>query len=249
MPSFVEAIDKYVAAAADFESRLQAALGTSRSIEFRIEEKVRFFKVLFWRKGLDSGVWARIDLYGNIYDFLYGPHFGVRGIVGNVLTGKYGFPEIPEAGSPQNAVWTAWYETFSEIPLSLAEEFTKLLEKGDLDTITEAIQITGSKRDPIHGNDARIRYIYGILRHKLLESVAPERAAEMKTIFSLQQYWQHQPRGSGYLNRSLLKKWLQVCTPDEIRSVMNSAGGLWADLKDEMERIVSARKASQTAAQ
>lgn len=240
MVTVEEAINEYLRAATEFETRLRAAIDEPRPIHFLVEPKIRFLKISFHRLGWDSGIYARVDRQsGRIYDFLYQNEFRIAGA--NVFTGEYGFPtDVPEPNTELSALWIAWHESFREIPFAVSKRLAEILKKEGLHPMLEAIRITQSKRE-LRG-DARINYVVGILRHRLLEKIAPERAAQTKIYFSLHQYWKNQPRGSGYLSKSVVLEWLQYCSADEIRCVMNSTEGLWANLRFEMDRIVSLRK-------
>jgi hypothetical protein len=244
-----EATHEYIQHAWAFERRLLASLDIEREVQFSIEPKVKFLKVLIRRIGWDSGVYARVNRSsGDITEFFHNIRHGLTwGCVGNVFTGNYGLPDdVPEPNTDVCALWREWYSSFNREPLGLSKSFTDLLGQNEIDGILEAIRITRLRRE-IVGNEACIKYVRGILHHRHLEKVAPERAAEMKVFFSLQQYWKHQPRGSGYLNRQEVLEWLRYCTADEIRCIMRTAEGIWADLRDEMDRLVATRKAGNEA--
>jgi hypothetical protein len=148
---------------------------------------------------------------------------------------------LPEPDTPVASLWGDWYLAFLRIPFAISEELAKLAAKHEVKAVTEAIEITSRKLNGVSDDMRRISYIHGILGHKILERIAPEKAARMKEFYSLRVYWSHQPHGTGYLDQTAVLQWLECCTVDEIRAIMNVANGLWAELKSEMERIVTAR--------
>jgi hypothetical protein len=115
--------------------------------------------------------------------------------------------------------------------------------------IIEAIYITAAKRH-IESPTERIKYVSGILRQKRLEKLLPDRATEKneynKAMVILKAHWSKQPRGAGYLDKRFVAKWLDYCSIDEIKTVMDVAEGIWSDLRTQMEGIIEARKEKQT---
>jgi len=107
----------------------------------------------------------------------------------------------------------------------------RLTAKSDVSTLAEAVRIAGTKRD-LQEDEARLKYIGGILRNKRLEATSPELASRLRNVKWLMKYWRNQPRGTGFLHTWMLADWLKVCTPEEIRAAMDLAGGYYRELRE-----------------
>lgn len=242
-----EATNQYIEAARDFEQKLIAVLfGGSRSVEFHVLERVHFLKVCYVCKGWSSGTYAHVSRKnGQIREFVYASSLEWKRVFGNVLTGEFGLPtDLPEPNTDLSAVWTAWFCEFTRVPFALSEDFNQMLKKAALESVIEAVRIAAAKRPAIASDEDRVKYIFGILRQQHLKQLAPERAADEETFFKLRQYWRNLPRGTGYLDKALVHDWLKHCSPDEIRVIMHSTQGLWADLRDEMQKVIAHKTAN-----
>jgi len=140
----------------------------------------------------------------------------------------------------------AWEFWFDEPPSATACASLAVLAKThSAVAIIEAIEITSSFRwKTITDEASRLAYINGILKRKLLESVAPGRAEEEFQIDRIQTAWKKLGLYTWPINRAKVAYWLKYCTSAEILAVMNVSRD-WRDFRTEMDQIV-ARQASKT---
>ena len=155
------------------------------------------------------------------------------------------FVEImPYRGDSPVEAWEYW---FDEPP---SEGVRSSLEQCGNDyaataaTIIEAIVITG-KRTDITDEAARIQYVKGILRRKLLHAMAPARAEEVTQIDSLQWSWNKKGVWSWPLDRKKASFWLQYCSVAEIKELMRIARS-WTDFKEQLNQIIESRQPTKT---
>jgi hypothetical protein len=145
-----------------------------------------------------------------------------------------------------DAVTDVWKKVFGDSPSQKVEaSLIRLLAHNPQDEILDAIQIT-STRFHITSETDRLKYVSGILKNKRIEKVLPDKAAERyqlnKAVLVLQAHWNKQPRGTHYLDRSVIQEWLTDCSVDEIKAVMDVAEGYWARLREEMKRLIKSRR-------
>ena len=124
---------------------------------------------------------------------------------------------------------SSWKESFGEEPSAPIRTSLKLLTKHNpANEIIDAVRITATK---FHITTETYCFIYVcvIINNKRLERILPDKAAEKhefnKAMLALQDYWTKQPRGTHYLNKLTVQTWLRYCSVDEIKAVMDVAGG------------------------
>lgn len=139
-----------------------------------------------------------------------------------------------------DTVFEAWVDAFTYPSDEAVKGLLRFTAKNGVSTVAEAVRIAGKKRD-LQEDEARLKYIGGILRNKRLESTSPELAERLRNFNWLMTYWQNQPRGTGFLHPWMLKDWLKTCTPEEIRAAMDLAGGYYRELREEMAALVESK--------
>ena len=139
-----------------------------------------------------------------------------------------------------DAVFEAWVDAFTYPSDEAVTGLLRFTKKNDVPTVAEAVRIAGRKRD-LQEDDARLKYIGGILRNKRLEATSPGLAERLRNVNWLMEYWKNQPRGTGFLHRWMLTDWLKVCTPEEIRAAMDLAGGYYRELREEMNTLIESK--------
>ena len=150
--------------------------------------------------------------------------------------------EIKEKNPIIDLISEEW-ERQSGGEMSLSEQGKKqmslLLKKHSPDEIIEALRITWGKNIQ---DSERFKYMCGVLKNFYLRKINPEMARQKeqsgKDYYELLEYWKKQRRGSGYLPKYTVDKWLQVVTKEEIKEKMDITCGMWTDLKEEMEILI-----------
>lgn len=133
------------------------------------------------------------------------------------------------------------WETESEGVNFIAEKgkhsLKLLLKKYLAEDIIEAVKICWDNSRI--ANESKWQYMCGVLKNLKLKRDNPELAKKneeiRKTYNRLLLHWKNQGRGSGYLRDYEVKKWLESWTEDEIKIAMDSANGIWSDLKIQFE--------------
>lgn len=121
-------------------------------------------------------------------------------------------------------------EYFSEYCLS--EQFKQVTLKRfqknlALQEIIDAMRLACSK---INQSDNSIKYFCGICWNKIKAKTDPLHTTKIK----LKKYWEFQPRGSGYIKKGMLEKWLNRYSEEQIKQAMDNASGHWAKLRDKL---------------
>lgn len=143
-----------------------------------------------------------------------------------------------------------WEVSFNRKPTQFViASLAQLARDNPMQDISDSISILSSRPD-ISDDESKIKYIAGILRQKRLERESPEIAAEekkrSKDFYTLQKLWKQQPRGSGYLHKFVVFRWLKFCTVHEIQDAMILAEGIWSRLKAEMDDVLKAKQTDHT---
>lgn len=94
--------------------------------------------------------------------------------------------------------------------------------------------------------DSKIKYVYGVLKQMKLEKENPEMAKQhaekRQSRAILFDYWNKQPRGSGYLPAYTLDEWMKELDEEDIKYCMDEAQGMWSDLKESIQSQIEMRK-------
>jgi hypothetical protein len=143
-------------------------------------------------------------------------------------------------------VFEAWVDAFMYPSDEAVEGLLRLCSKNDVSAIVEAVRIARKKRD-LQDDDARLKYVGGILRNKRLEATSPELALRLRNVRWLTKHWKNQPRGTGYLPVWTLSAWLKDCTPEEIRAVMDLTGGIYSELRNEVGALIESKSLAAAA--
>ncbi|MDQ6700971.1 MAG: hypothetical protein M3Z36_12395 [Acidobacteriota bacterium] len=80
-----------------------------------------------------------------------------------------------------NQIFEAWIDSFTYPSDEAVEGLLRLAAKNDVSTVVEAVRIAGKKRD-LEEDEARLKYISGILRNKRLEVTSPELASRLRNV-------------------------------------------------------------------
>jgi hypothetical protein len=139
---------------------------------------------------------------------------------------------MPYRGESPVEAWEFW---FDEPPSAAVSSSLEQLRRDYVATsIIEAIEITGNKLD-ITDEVARLQYVKGVLRRKVLQAVAPERAELEAQIDRVLKSWYKTSLGRWPLNRKSVAKWL------EIQTLMHVAHN-WRDFKSELDQAIETRQ-------
>jgi hypothetical protein len=165
-----------------------------------------------------------------------------RAVANEQSTGPVMTENGPDAdiSALDDRVFEAWVDAFTYPSDEAVKGLLRLTAKNEAVIVAESVRIAGKKRD-LQEDDARLKYIGGILRNKRLEVTSPELASRLRNVKWLTEHWKNQPRGTGYLPVWMLKGWLKSCTPEEIRTVMDLTGGYYGELRNEMESLIESK--------
>ena len=126
---------------------------------------------------------------------------------------SYVHDDMPCRGDSPVEAWGFWFD--EPTPQEACSSLERFAETHAAATIIEAIEITGQKIG-LTTETVRLQYINGILRRKVLESVAPERAEAERHIDSILVSWSKANLGTWPLNRKKVSYWHQYCKVEEI---------------------------------
>ncbi len=101
----------------------------------------------------------------------------------------------------------------------------QFINKLPLPEIVSAMEIAVS-RVP-QDKDRVIKYFCGICWNKIKSLTDPNHEIKRELV----RYWESRPRGSGYLPKGGLDRWLSEYTPEQIRNAMTEANGICATLR------------------
>lgn len=147
----------------------------------------------------------------------------------------------PDISALDDKVFEAWIDAFMYPSDEAVKGLLRMTKKNDIATVAEAIRIAGKKRRELREDEARLKYTAAVLRNKRLEVESPELASRLRSVTQLKAHWTNQPRGTGYLPVWMLHSWLKSCSPDEIRAVMDLAGGHYRELREEMDSLIESK--------